>query len=170
MSPQVRLRAKELKDAVNDYLWRRDTELAALDASVPLNIPFPEYLNAYAAELNHGSGKSQLLAIETPEGRHIGNCMYTQENCHRGEAETGIMIGDRDYWDRGYGTDAVRQLLDLIFTTTEVNRVYLRTLPNNHRAQRCFEKCGFSRRGSVLRGGYRLITMETDRQHWQTSL
>lgn len=167
MSPQVKLRPKQLKDAINDYLWRSDAALAALDATAPLGIPFSEYLDLYAAELSYGAGDCQRFAIETPEGKHIGNCMCSEANCPRGEVELGIMIGDRDYWGQGYGAAAVRHLLEHIFTATDVKRVYLRTLANNYRAQRCFEKCGFVRYGSTFRDSYSFLMMDIGRRRWQ---
>ena len=53
------------------------------------------------------------------------------------------MIGNRDYWGLGYGTDSVNALLGHIFTTTTLDRVYLHTLDWNVRAQRAFAKSGF---------------------------
>ncbi|HEX76940.1 MAG TPA: GNAT family N-acetyltransferase [Dehalococcoidia bacterium] len=167
MPPPVKLRPKQLKDAINDYLWRRDEELASLDAAQPLTLPFPEYLRCYAQELSGDSGEGQYFAIETARGKHIGNCMYYRASHQAGEAELGIMIGDRAYWGKGYGTAAVCQLLEHIFTATGLERVYLRTLEANLRAQRCFEKCGFRRCGKMTQEGRNFVVMEIYRGHWQ---
>ena len=57
---RVVLREKRLEDAWNDYSWKKDAELARLDASIPLEIPFPIYLLGYAEELKRlfRNGKS----------------------------------------------------------------------------------------------------------------
>ena len=167
MLPQVKLRPKQLNDALNDYQWRQDTELAVLDASEPLSLPFTEYLHGYAEELGHFGWQHRRFAIETNEGQHIGNCMYYQVDYEASEAEIGVMIGNRAYWDKGYGVAALSKLVEYIFTTTELERAYLRTLDNNVRAQRCFEKCGFARCGNATRDGHRFVLMELSRQLWQ---
>ena len=79
------------------------------------------------------------FAVETLDGKHIGNCAYYGVNETKGEAELGIMIGDRDCWDKGYGADAVGTLLDYIFRRTNLKRIHLKTLDSNIRAQKCLD-------------------------------
>ena len=105
--------------------------------------------------------------MDTLDGRHIGNCVYYNIDEDQSEAELGIMIGDRQYWDKGYGTDAVRVLLDHVFRFTNLNRIYLKTLVNNARARRCFEKCSFTPCGHLERDGYKFLLMDLYRQQWR---
>ena len=97
---------------------------------------------------------------------HIGNCTYYGIDRTKGEAELGIMIGNRDYWDKGYGTDAVTTLVDYILRRTKLNRIYLKTLVSNTRAQKCFKKCGFTLYGHLNRDGYNFVLMELHRKQW----
>ena len=46
------------------------------------------------------------------------------------------MIGDRRFWGKGYGNDAVNTLVRYVFTETRLRRVYLHTLDWNQRACR----------------------------------
>jgi RimJ/RimL family protein N-acetyltransferase len=156
-----------LEDAANDYTWRSDEELARLDAAPTLRIPPIDFLASYADELRHPSPQRRRFAIDTLDGRHIGNCMYYDIDEDKRQAELGIMIGDRDYWDQGYGTDAITTLLSHIFSTTKLERVYLNTLEWNIRAQRCFEKCGFVPCKRLRRYNGTFIVMETYRSSWQ---
>jgi len=164
---KVKLRPKRLTDALNDYAWQADPDLARLDAVSPLNIAYPAYLLAYAVEFCRPSSKRCHFAIETMDGKHIGNCIYYGIDGAKGEAELGIMIGNRDYWDKGYGTDAVTVLVNHIFRQTKLNRIYLKTLELNHRAQKCFQKCGFTPCGRMVRDGYRFVLMEMQRKRWE---
>jgi len=156
---RVVLREKRLEDAWNDYSWKKDAELARLDASIPLEIPFPIYLLGYAEELNCADEGGRTLAIETTDGRHIGNCSYYHIDRAKRETEIGIIIGDQSCWDEGYGTDAVAALVDHLFEAERFDRVYLHTLVGNSRAQKCFRKCGFEPVKRVFRGGYDFIMM-----------
>ena len=158
---KVVLREKKLEDARQDYAWKTDPELARLDATLPLNVPFQTYLLTYAEELDRRlDGKGCVFAVETLEGKHIGNCCYYNLEWDRREAEIGILIGDPAYWDDGYGTDAVRALADHVFRKEGLKKIYLHTLVWNARAQKCFQKCGFVAVRRIARGGYDFVMME----------
>lgn len=157
---RVILREKRLEDAWNDYVWKNDAELARLDASVPLNIPFSVYLLGYAEELNRPGYAGCTLAIETLDGKHIGNCSYYHIDHAKGETEVGIIIGDQFCWNEGYGTDAIDSLVEYLLNQEGFKRIYLHTLVRNTRAQKCFQKCGFVPVRRVFRGGYDFLLME----------
>lgn len=165
-SNKVIIRAKKLSDAQDDYAWESDSELAELDAVHPLSIPFSRYLSEYSYELRRPFVNSRYFGIDTLEGKHIGNCSYYHLDERQGETELGIMIGDRDFWGKGYGEDAVSALVDYIFRTTELKRIYLKTLEKNARAQKCFQKCGFVWCGRLLNHDFNFTLMEISRTQW----
>jgi len=164
ISNKIRLREKRLVDALNDYIWHTDPELAQLDAAPLLAMTFSRYLSNYASELRYSPSTRYSFAIETQDGKHIGNCVYYGVDETKGEAELGIMIGDRDYWDKGYGADTVTTLVSYIFRRTNLNRIWLKTLDWNTRAQKCFQKCGFTPCGHMVRDGFNFVLMEMHRK------
>ena len=164
---KVRLRNKRLADAKDDYAWQTDLELVQLDAASPVVIPFPQYVSTYASELRQPSSTRHQFAIETLDGKHIGNCGYYHIDETQGEAELGVMIGNRDYWDKGFGTDTVITLLNYIFCRTVFKRIHLKTLEGNIRAQRCFEKCGFTPYVQLTKDGFYFVLMEIYREQWE---
>lgn len=156
----VVLRQKRLGDAPNDFRWRADAELARFDAARPFAASYQDYLSLYRDELMYPSPYRHSLALEDSSGRHIGNAMYYNIDAIRREVEIGITIGEREYWSRGYGTDAVRTLIRHILQATGFRRIYLKTLDWNTRAQRSFEKAGFRACGKSRRGGNSFVMME----------
>ena len=164
---KITLRSKNLADARNSYAWQTDPELARMDAISPLDMAFAQYLSEYTFELYSPSTNRQEFAIETMDDEYIGNCVYYGINGAKGEAELGIMIGNRDYWDDGYGADAVSTLLNHIFSQTNLQRIYLKTLDWNTRAHKCFRKCGFARYGHMTKDGFNFLLMELHRKQWQ---
>jgi len=166
INSKVKLRDKRLDDAQDDYTWSTEPELARLDAVPPLSISFQQYLTDYANELHYSSLSKNRFAIETLDGKHIGNCSYYNITPWKGEAELGIMIGNRDYWDRGYGTDTVTALVSYIFRQTKLKRIYLKTLGWNIRAQKCFKRCGFTPCGRLENNGFSFVLMEIYRSQW----
>ena len=164
---KVVLREKRIEDAPDDFAWRTDEELARLDATRPLNMTYADFARYARTEIDDPGPRSKRLAIDTLDGRHIGNFMYYDLDLRRGEAELGIMIGDRDYWGKGYGSDAMRAVQDYIFTHTTLTRVYLHTLEWNERARRSFVKAGMREVKTVRRSGMRFVRMEMLRHQWE---
>jgi RimJ/RimL family protein N-acetyltransferase len=164
---KTRLREKKLSDVRNDYKWQADPELAKLDAAPVLVMSFSLYLLDYATALRQSHSNRYPLAVETLDGKHIGNCTCYDIDEKKGEAQLGIMIGNLDYWDKGYGADAVNTMVDHVFRTTKLNRLYLKTLEWNLRAQKCFAKSGFALFGHLRRNGYDFTLMELKREHWE---
>jgi RimJ/RimL family protein N-acetyltransferase len=167
---KVLLRDKRIDDAEDDYQWRVDPELATFDAVPPLRMSFHDFASIYGDELAYPAARQRTYAIEDLEtGKHIGNCMYYDIDEYRRQAELGIMIGDRDYWSQGYGTDAVKSLLRLIFSDTNLDRIYLHTLDWNYRAQQSFKKVGFVSTSTVNRRGHIFIAMEIYRSQFESA-
>ena len=162
----VTLRSKHPEDAQKDHAWRSDPVLAALDACEPLNLSYEMYRKYQIDEIKSPSAWSVRFAIDTVDGHHIGNCMVYDVDYKKRHAEIGIMIGDKTYWDRGYGTDAILTLVNGIFGTTDLDYLYLHTLAGNIRAQQAFTNAGFCPVRSVTREGNHFIFMEALRDEW----
>jgi diamine N-acetyltransferase len=94
-----------------------------------------------------------------PELRPIGVMNLRDFTNPHGTAEFGITIGEAADRGRGYGTEAVRLLLDFAFTVLGLHNVWLDTPAYNTAAIRAYEKAGFReigrRRGARLRAGTR---------------
>jgi diamine N-acetyltransferase len=73
----------------------------------------------------------------------IGTCAFFHIDWRLQSAEFGIMIGDKQYWNKGYGTEAVRLLVQHGFDTLNLNRIFLHVFETNPRAIRAYEKAGF---------------------------
>jgi RimJ/RimL family protein N-acetyltransferase len=67
---------------------------------------------------------------------------------HR-DASVSIGLGERDYWSKGYGGDAMRVMLHFAFTELNLHRVSLWTFEYNKRAIRSYEKVGFVHEGHI---------------------
>ena len=130
------------KDIENDFQWRTDTELSDLDATVPINLSYEHSKRISVNELSKSSQWSEKFSIENHD---IGNCMYYDVNRWEKSCEFGIMIGDKSFWNGGYGTDATINLLYYIYTETEIENV-LHTLQNKYQSTKLFQIRIFSKK------------------------
>lgn len=106
-----------------------------------------------------------IFAIRDKGGRLVGTCQLINRHPVHCTAELQIRIGYPEDRGHGYGTSAVRRLLDFAFRDWNLNRVQLYVLEGNEPALRTYEKCGFKREGALrqavfIDGAYRnLIVM-----------
>lgn len=72
-------------------------------------------------------------------------------------AELGIFIGDKNFWGKGYGGEAIALILDFGFRRLNLHSVMLHVYSFNEKAVKCYEKFGFKMAGklrdAVRRGG-----------------
>lgn len=87
----------------------------------------------------------------------IGNCGLLNTDLVQKTSEFGIFIGEKKHRGQGYGTEAIRLLLDFAFNLLNLHSVYLRVRSFNEAGQQCYRKIGFKeigrRRECVLVSG-----------------
>jgi RimJ/RimL family protein N-acetyltransferase len=138
--------------------------------------PMPQSLERLQAEFDQSAAKGgrdgAMFAIEV-NGVLIGQCgLRDFDEAHR-TCELGITIGDKDYWGRGYGRDAVRVLVDHAFRHRNMRKVFLRVWGNNERGIRSYRAAGFVEEGRLRQhvwsaGEYvDLVLMGVLRDEWR---
>ena len=121
--------------------------------------------------------RSFVFAIEeTSNKKLLGTVSLFNCDWINRSATLGIAIYGSENWGKGYGSEAIRLVLDFAFKNLNFNRVELETFDFNERAQRCFRKVGFKeigrkRKARFIDGAYRdVIVMDVLREEWnQTS-
>jgi RimJ/RimL family protein N-acetyltransferase len=125
------------------WKWESDLELSALtgDPSRPMTPESIEKL--YERYVDAGQESTPFVIYERTTMRPIGTVGLLSINHLHRTAEMGIGIGERDYWGKGYGTEATRLLLDYAFNVLALHNVVLRVFSYNERAIRSYLKVGF---------------------------
>jgi len=161
----VRLRAIEREDIPRFLRWFNDPEFVLLlHQYEPLSREAEEeWFERNIARAP--PGEEYLFAIETLEGGvHIGNLGLHSVNWIDRRAVVGIGLGERDYWGKGYGTDALNILVRFAFDRLNLHKLFLYVNEQNPRAIRSYEKAGFRREGlyrdqTYLYGHYENVFM-----------
>jgi len=121
-------------------------------------------------------GESYIFAIEhIGEQRYIGNIELniTDQISRRGEI--GIVIFNSDFWSKGYGSEALKLLLDFGFKELNLNSIELQVFETNPRAIKCYSNVGFKevgrrRKARFFEGKYiDLLLMDILRQEFLSS-
>jgi len=145
---RIRLRAPTRSDLPQFVEWLNDPEVSAgLLMVLPLSFEDEE---AWFENMIKSPAAQHPLVIEVhnaDDWKMIGNCGFHMIDWRIRSAEVGIFIGDKSYWNRGYGTEVMRLLLRHGFNTLNLNRIALEVFETNPRAIRAYEKAGFVHEG-----------------------
>lgn len=142
----IRLRAREPEDEPLLYQWFNDPEVVEY-----LTVRYP---------ISHATERSFLDSHRQPSFAEADFAVVTLEDgtCIGGagisvpypESRAGILgigIGDKRYWDRGYGTDTMRVLCRVGFDTMNLHRIELEVFVGNERARKVYQRVGFVEEG-----------------------
>jgi len=129
--------------------WNRDTEYTRLLDDEPNR---PRSVNTHKTwiekELEEGGDLRYSFTIQTLDHDElIGFIGLFEIQWNHGNCWVGIGLGEREYWGKGYGTDAMRTVLRYAFDELGLNRVTLGVFEYNPRAIRAYEKAGFQHEG-----------------------
>lgn len=91
----------------------------------------------------------QILAVETKDGTYIGQVGLHKIDYVSGIGELGIVIGRKDYWGQGYGSDALRTLIRFAFSQLRLRKLLLTYYGDNKRAEKCYLRLGFKEVGRL---------------------
>ena len=100
----------------------------------------------YIEESNQ-KNENTFAIIESKEDKLIGSIGLHRINHIKRTATLGIFIGDKEYRGKGYGTEAIRLILDFGFNYLNLNNIKLDLMEFNERALACYKKCGFKEYG-----------------------
>lgn len=153
---RIRLRAIDHVDLELFVRWLSDPEVTAgLARYLPMGMQEEE--KWYSKLMERPADERPLTIDARQEGGSwlpIGNLGLFNIDWRSRSAELGIMIGEKTYWDKGYGSEALGVLLGHAFDTLNLNRVYLRVFEYNKRAVRAYEKMGFVLEGRMRQAEY----------------
>ena len=113
-----------------------------------------------------------VFAIETIEGKYIGNIGLHNIDWKDRVAATGTIIGEKEYWGKGYGTDAKMLLLEFAFNTLNLEKICSDVFEFNGRSLNYGKKCGYKeegrKRSQVFKNGRRwdVIILGVLREEW----
>jgi RimJ/RimL family protein N-acetyltransferase len=142
---RVTLRALTEADLPRLTEFKNDVEFELLGGGDPPRPRTMELVRDFFAEHAKDKG-SPYFAIEA-DGVFIGDCGMYNLNRYDGTAEVGIGIGDRAYWGRGFGREALTLLVDYGFRLQNLRKLCLEVHGSNERAIRSYRAVGFVEEG-----------------------
>ena len=142
LGKKIILRVLEKRDLKRSLVWLKDPSV-----NMYLSQNFRDYDEKRELkwfEFVLSSKNDIVFAIEDIETKlHIGNCALHKIDWEKDSCELGIMIGDKDYWNRGYGSDVIKSIINFSMTGLKLKNIVLSVYSYNKRAIKVYKKCGF---------------------------
>jgi RimJ/RimL family protein N-acetyltransferase len=148
---RVYFRPLEKEDLPSLHRWLNDPEIRRIYGEV-----FPRSLaeeKEWLEKMYDDRSKIWFALALNETDTIIGDGGFLRIDYMWRTADLSILIGKKSEWSKGYGTEAVRLLVEFGFQKLNLHRIGIGVFPFNTRAIRTYEKVGFKREG-VLRDGY----------------
>jgi diamine N-acetyltransferase len=152
---KIRLRAIEKDDLPTFTGWFNDPEVRhGLMVFLPMSLSEEEQWFQGVLKRPHEE-RPLVIDVEVDDKWvTIGNCGFFDINWRIRSAEVGICIGEKQYWNKGFGTQSMQLILQHGFNTLNLNRISLHVYENNPRAVCAYEKAGFVHEGRMRQAHY----------------
>jgi RimJ/RimL family protein N-acetyltransferase len=142
---RLQLRAPCLGDAKIVASLANDRRIAENTARIPhpyRRADAEDFINAA-----NRNGNETVFLVTLHDGTAIGACGFITAD--REAPEIGYWLGTK-FWGKGYATEAVRAVIDHVFTDLECEALQSAARVTNPASRRVLEKCGFQWTGAGL--------------------
>lgn len=147
---RIWLRRPQMPDAYHVFHWERDDEVWRYDPYRPYSQTMKEFLPIFERNYVRGNGRQFWFIIEDEQRVPIGTITYFNVDLRTGQAEVGLGIGDKTRWGKGYGAEAIRTLVQHLFSSSGFVRLYAETAMANAPARKAFARAGFDEVGQIF--------------------
>ena len=142
---KVYLRPLEESDAPECWTWLNDPEVRrtlAVRAGPNTEAMSRDWIRGFDFRRDQG-----FAIVTRADDVYIGNCDLREINFIDRNASLGIVIGRKDQWGHGFGTEAVALLCRHAFENLNLHRVSLSCYATNERGLRLYARVGFQVEG-----------------------
>jgi len=151
MGRRVYLRPLQKEDLVHLRKWYDDAEIRGLIGEVaPMShADCEKFLEKVYAD----TSREWFVVVVKENSRVIGEAGLLRMDRAWRATDVSVIIGEKEEWGKGYGTETILLLLDYAFRHLNFHRVAIGVVGFNEKALRFWEKVGFKKEG-VQRDGY----------------
>ncbi len=149
---RVQISAVRTEDSPILFRWANDVGIAHMNGPFrPTDWPSH---NDWFLGLSHDAAKVVFAIRMKEDGRLIGYVQLSGIHPVFRSADLGIVIGEEEDRSKGYGQEALRQMLDFAWTDLNLNRIGLFVFGRNERAITAYQRVGFELEGVLRRAAY----------------
>lgn len=137
----IKLRKINRKDLRLFLKWWKDDDLIRLTSGIKEKSN--QVLKSFFDSLISSTRNKNFIILL--DRKAIGHIALIHKN--KSTFEINIIIGEKKYWGKGYGTVAIKKAIHYAFKKLNYQQAYLEVRPDNKRAIVSYIKCGFIKSG-----------------------
>jgi RimJ/RimL family protein N-acetyltransferase len=146
---RIRLRKMTIEDVETYNKWSNDEEV--IKSTYPnLDRYSMEDTQTFYKEISNSNISKTFIIEDKDTNQPIGITSFINIDFFNRNAEYIVDIGEKDYWGKGYGEEAVSLMLNIAFKELNLHRIYLRVFSFNTPAIKLYEKLGFKHEGKMV--------------------
>lgn len=144
---RIRLREVRQGDVTDLYhSWMNDPQVTQYTESH--DYPYSmEALKKYVEAKQENENEVFLAIIEKKNNCHIGNIKLGPINWTHRFGDIGIIIGEKGYWGKGYGTEAIGLITEYAFDVLGLHKLTAGSIGLNKGSVRAFKNNNFEIEG-----------------------
>ncbi len=149
------LRSLEISDSQSFYVWSRDREVTLYSLS---SYAYPQSrsdIEKWLSAINSSPKTVSFGICSKSDDQLIGYAGVSGISTLNRSGEYFILIGEKEYWGQGIGTEVTRVVTDYAIQTLGLHRVQLTASSRNEGAIKAYEKAGYEHEGVMRQSGFR---------------
>jgi RimJ/RimL family protein N-acetyltransferase len=147
---KIALSPVSLDDADKFAHWLNDLAIALPFGEEAYSVVTVETQRRDLSKAQEPNANFQVFSIiENVSDKLVGRCLIFDIDYINRSAKIGLFIGDKECWNKGYGGETVRLLLDYGFNILNLNSILLYAYAFNERAIHCYKREGFKEIGRI---------------------
>ena len=154
MESRVYLRALEPDDYKTSIKWRKDDEIWGMLGGAKYFVS-EAYEKKWVEDSIFNSKEIKLAVCEKESNKYIGNVYATNIDLINRSCTSHVLIGEHDFWNRGFASEAYRLLLEFLFYERNINRVQAFVLESNVASMKMHQKAGFKIEGTLRKSVFK---------------
>lgn len=145
----LNLRELTKEDLTDRYLgWLNDRETVKFLESGRSPVSMDE-LEKFHTKITESKNDVMFAIFDKDSNSHIGNIKLGNINWDHRYADLGILIGEKEFRGKGYGSEAINLVLEYAFNRLNLNKVNLCIYADHTSAIKLYEKAGFKKEGTM---------------------
>lgn len=154
-SSLIKLRSLESEDCQEFYNWANDREVTQFSLSSYAYPQSKSDILKWLAGINKCSKTITFGICSIETGQLVGYAGITSISTLNRSGEFFILIGAKDHWGKGIGTEVTKLITEYGFKTLGLHRVELTVYASNQPAIRTYQKAGYKHEGVKRESGFR---------------
>ena len=151
----IELKTLKEQDVQYFYSWINDDEVIKYSLSVFQNMETKEEIGFWFKELLNNTENLQLGIYIKGVNQLIGYAGISNISKFNKSGEYFIFIGDKTQWGRGISTQVTKQILEIGFNKSGLNRIMLTVSEPNIGGVKSYLKAGFKQEGILREASFR---------------